>query len=282
MIINQEITINNLKRDEFGRPSGVILLNKPAGITSHDLVAEVRKQLNYRKIGHAGALDRFSSGLMIILIGRATKYSDKFMHQSKVYQTKVLLGVATETQDPEGEITEVKVVNPGALPKNLPEILNSFLGKQQQFVSLYSSVKVAGKKLRVLMRDKRYRQEVIASLEKRQLKLIPVNQNNLKELIINIPRKDIEISKINLLGKGTFLRSALPFTIPAKMLKVENPEFPYLDLEIACSKGTYIRQFAEDLGAKLNLPACLISLKRTSIGNFILQDSIKISDLRKS
>ena len=276
-----EIKVNTLKRDEFGRPSGVILLNKPPGITSHDLVSEVRKTLKFRQVGHAGALDRFSSGLMIILVGKATKLSDQLMHMNKIYQTRIILGVATATQDPEGKVTAMSLCNPNDLPMNLQEILDSFIGKQQQYVSLYSSVKVAGKKLRVLMRDERYRHEVIVSPDKKQLKLTPISNSNLKELIIDIPRKEIEITRIAMLGKGIDMRSSGSPTSVENIKEKGFFEFPYLDLEIACSKGTYIRQFAEDLGAKLNLPASLVSLKRISVGNFTLNDCIEISNLKR-
>ncbi len=100
-----DFPVNNLKRDEFGRPSGIVAVNKPAGVTSHDLVDKLRKQLGTKKVGHAGALDVFADGVMIYLIGKSTKLSDKLMHLDKEYVTTIILGIATDTQDTEGKVT---------------------------------------------------------------------------------------------------------------------------------------------------------------------------------
>lgn len=282
--------INKLTRDEFGRPSGVLLLAKPEGISAHDLVDRVRKQLNYRKVGHAGALDNFSSGLMIILVGKDTKLSDELMHQSKVYRAKIIIGIATDTQDPEGKITKITGVK-----KYLPaweKTLHSFVGEYQQFVSPFSSVKVGGKKLRVVMRDVRYQPEIINKDGKRYIKLTSLaesndnEKNNVKKKLadeqvvtVEIPRKTVQISAIKFLNQGWLTKKQLPYSETEKTKITDSAKFPFIDAEIACSKGTYIRQFAEDFGEKIKLPASLVSLERLQIGDFSLTQALNLAEL---
>jgi len=269
--------INHLIRDEFGRPSGVLLLNKPAGITSHDLVNQVRQQLHFKRVGHAGALDTFSSGLMLILVGKATKFSDALMKHNKSYKARVILGIATDTQDPEGVITYVTEVSEA--PKNIDQVLKKFIGKNEQYVSLFSSVKVKGNKLRVLMRDQRYDHKVTEQAGKKIITFIPKEKYAVTEFTLTVPKKEIEIEAIKLIDQGGLNKSDLPYQ-PNNLAKIAaNSNFFYLDLEIACSKGTYIRQFAEDLGEKLNLPASLIALERIKIGKYSSTQAIKLQDL---
>ncbi len=166
--------VNNFVRDEYGRPSGIAAINKPAGVTSHDLVDKIRKELGTKKVGHAGALDVFAEGVMIYLIGKATKLSEKLMHLDKEYVTTVILGVATDTQDREGKVTEIKTGYKIKDISNIRKTLKGFVGEYMQYVSVYSSVKVGGRKLRVLMRDDNFDKQIrFDTNAKKQLVLIP-------------------------------------------------------------------------------------------------------------
>ncbi|MFQ5493389.1 MAG: hypothetical protein ACE5DX_04485 [Candidatus Dojkabacteria bacterium] len=264
-----------IRRDEFGRPSGVFALNKQKGETSHDLVDKVRRQLGTRKVGHAGALDTFATGLVVILVGKDTKLANKLIDLDKVYKARLLLGVSTDTQDPEGTVTAAGAVE--ALKKKdlekIAAVLESFKGKQQQLVSVYSSVKVGGKKLRVLMRDQRYKPETITEGDAKTLVFKALN-GGVKDFEVKVPRKEIEIYDIKLVGNGTV--SELELNVDTQEL----PEtLPYLDIEVHSSKGTYIRQLAEDIGGKLGHPAMLIELERLKVDDLTLEDALVISDL---
>jgi len=273
---------NIISRDEYGRPSGIVAINKPIDATSHDLVNKIRKQLDTRKVGHAGALDVFADGVMIYLVGKATKLSDKLMHFDKEYITTIILGIATDTQDTEGEITEIKTGYLIKDIKNIEPALNKFIGKQKQYVSVYSSVKVDGKKLRVLMRDEAYEKQIsFDQSNNKQITLIPkATESKLKTFSVKVPAKDIIIHDIELLESGN-----IPVKKMTKLKKqlVSLPpsqEFPYLKIKVNSSKGTYIRQLAEDIGNQLNMPAMLLALTRTKVGDISINDCIKITDLR--
>jgi tRNA pseudouridine55 synthase len=255
--------LNKLIFDEFGRPNGVMLFDKPPGITAHDLVDLVRKKLNYSKVGHAGALDSFSSGLMIILVGKATKMSDKLMVMEKSYRATMILGIATETQDIEGKILDV-VEKLELTDKEIENTINSFLGGYEQHVSIYSSVKVNGKKLRKVLRDKRYTYKL--EHNKTDKKIILFNQSGEKIEETTVPQKFIDIQKISIESISKANKETLPYFDKERLRQIKG-ELIQVVFSLHCSKGTYIRQLSEDIGAKLGIPASLIALRRTSIGS---------------
>ena len=124
---------------------GIIIINKPKGCTSHDIVYKVKKLTN-TKVGHTGTLDPMAEGVLPLLIGEGTKCSKYLINHDKVYQTKIQLGERTTTQDVEGEVVERKSVDLNKL-QNAQYILESFVGKQEQIPPIYSAIKVNGKKL---------------------------------------------------------------------------------------------------------------------------------------
>ena len=133
-------------------PSGFILIDKPPDWTSHDIVAVLRRITGIKKIGHAGTLDPFATGLLIVGIGRpATKRIDEFKHMPKQYTTTIHLGATSNTQDKTGDITQTP--NPLTPPiETIQTTINTFLGKQQQIPPMFSAKKVKGKKLYELAR----------------------------------------------------------------------------------------------------------------------------------
>src|SRR5690606_2631044 len=132
---------------------GILLVNKPVGKTSHDIVYEQRKELQTRKIGHAGALDPYASGLLIILVGKATKLSDSFLNLDKTYEADILFGVETDSGDLEGKVINIKDKISNIKNTDLQIALNKFSPSYMQYVPVYSSVNVDGKKLRKLARE---------------------------------------------------------------------------------------------------------------------------------
>lgn len=172
---------------------GLLIVNKPKGYTSHDVVNVVRKQLNIKKVGHTGTLDPNATGVLPILIGKATKISKYLIEHNKTYIATVKLGEKTDTGDSEGQVVETKKIPEGLKKEDINKVLQSFLGKQKQLPPMYSAIKVNGKKLYEYAR------------EGKELEIKP---------------RDIEIYKIELLeyknskikfevecSKGTYIRT---------------------------------------------------------------------------
>ncbi len=132
-------------------PAGVLLVDKPQGLTSHDVVDRVRRLYRTRRVGHAGTLDPMATGLLIVLVGRATKASDQLMAQDKEYLGEATLGVVTDTQDAEGATLETHPV-PALGEEQVRAALASMLGDQLQVPPMHSAKKIGGQKLYDLAR----------------------------------------------------------------------------------------------------------------------------------
>lgn len=202
---------------------GVLLINKPKGKTSFHLVSLLRKRLGVKKIGHAGTLDPFATGVMVMLVGRNyTRLSDQFLTKDKEYQAQLYLGVTTDTYDCEGQVQHRSEALPSL--SDIQSALLHFQGEVEQIPPMYSAKKVQGKKLYELARK--------------------------GQIIERSPAKvHLETSLIHY-------------------------HYPYLELHIKCSKGTYIRSLAHDLGEKLGCGAHLSALTRIRSGSFHLKDCI--------
>ncbi len=132
--------------------TGYLLVNKPVGHTSHDVVAVLRRITRERRIGHAGTLDPFATGLLLVAVGReATKHLQEFVGCDKTYEATFVLGATTETLDPEAEVVPGPV--PNVSTEQLREAVNSFLGDIEQIPPMYSAIKMKGKKLYELARE---------------------------------------------------------------------------------------------------------------------------------
>ncbi|MBO7718435.1 tRNA pseudouridine(55) synthase TruB [Candidatus Saccharibacteria bacterium] len=214
----------------------IILIDKPAGLSSFGVVARVRSQLKTEfghkvKVGHTGTLDPFATGLLIILSGKMTKKSNEFLKLDKVYEATLKLGFISTTGDPEGEIEKYQKTDQEE-PKTLKEpslaeiqsTLKSFLGKITQTPPKFSAIKINGQ---------------------RAYKLARAGKD------FEIPSREVEIYDIKIL------------------------DYNYPTLKIRChvSSGTYIRTLAKDIGEKLNTGAYLTTLRRTKIGNYDIKDA---------
>lgn len=174
---------------------GLILVNKPKGWTSHDVVNKLRSILHQKKIGHTGTLDPMATGVLPILVGNATKLSKYLIEHDKTYIAVVKLGVKTNTGDEEGKIIETKDVKKDVLEKEIIEdVLKSFLGKQKQIPPMYSAIKINGKKLYEYARNNEFVEIPARDIEVYQAKLLDINRNELEI--------KIELS----VSKGTYIR----------------------------------------------------------------------------
>lgn len=201
---------------------GVLLIDKPPGLTSHDVVARIRRRIRplVKKVGHAGTLDPFATGLLIVVVGRATKIARFFVDQPKEYICTVRFGVSSDTGDLTGSLTGT---GRRTARDAVETVLPRFIGSIRQRVPMTSAVKVDGERLY----RKAHRGEVVET-----------------------PVKEVEIHAIDILS----------FDDEAQAMRCR----------IACSKGTYVRQLAIDIGEAVDAGAHLHELSRTAIGDLRL------------
>lgn len=174
---------------------GIIIINKPKGCTSHDIVYKIKKMLN-EKVGHTGTLDPMAEGVLPILIGKGTQLSKYLINHNKKYIVELQLGTKTDTADSEGKIIEEQPVNETLLTQeNITKILQTFIGKQEQVPPIYSAIKVNGKKLYEYARKG---QKV--ELKPRQIEIYNID-------LIDYSPKEKQIKFEVFCGKGTYIRS---------------------------------------------------------------------------
>ena len=174
---------------------GIIIINKPKGCTSHDIVYKIKKLLN-EKVGHTGTLDPMAEGVLPILIGKGTQLSKYLINHNKKYIVELQLGTKTDTADSEGKIIEEQPVNETLLTQeNITKILQTFIGKQEQVPPIYSAIKVNGKKLYEYARKG---QKV--ELKPRQIEIYNID-------LIDYSPKEKQIKFEVFCGKGTYIRS---------------------------------------------------------------------------
>lgn len=211
---------------------GIINVLKPAGMTSFDVVAQVRKICRVKKVGHTGTLDPDAVGVLPICVGKATRMVQFLMEDHKFYRGEVTLGIETDTLDAAGEVLAQNKV--GEIPpEELDKALDQFRGSIQQIPPMVSALKHEGKRLYELAR---------------------------KGIEVEREPRDVEIYKL-------------------RSFRVQIPRF-WIDVE--CSKGTYIRTLAQDIGRNLGCGAHLSYLIRTGTGQFSLEDSITLQEIQQA
>jgi tRNA pseudouridine55 synthase len=207
--------------------AGVFVIDKPAGMSSFAVVKKVRWLLGIKKVGHAGTLDPFATGLLVVCAGRAaTRHIDGFMQGRKTYRAVLQLGVETETQDPEGEVTARQSV-PELRVADIEPLLAEFTGPQMQAPPPYSAAKHKGK---------------------------PLYHYARQGIMIQKEPKPIEIYSLRAEGY--------------------DPAQERLTLTITCSRGTYIRVLAADIGRRIGCGAHLVELRRIASGGFNLEQAV--------
>lgn len=169
---------------------GILLINKQAGMTSHDVVMKVRRYLKTKKVGHCGTLDPDATGVLVLCVNKATKAIQFLTADQKEYIATLSLGKATDTYDASGEVLEEKEF---CGVENVEEVLVSFLGKQMQYPPIYSAIKVNGKKLYEYAREKKEVEIKPREIEIKDIELLSVCQNEIQFRVI--------------CSKGTYIRS---------------------------------------------------------------------------
>lgn len=175
---------------------GILVVNKPLGKTSFNMVAQTRKEFHTKKVGHIGTLDPMASGVLPILIGNCTKLSDYLMDHDKDYVAIIKLGQSTNTGDQEGEIVEEKDVDENIFDETkIEEVLNSFIGESEQIPPMYSAIKINGKKLYELARAGQTVERKPRKIHITSIKLVNIDKN----------KNEIEF-KVTC-SKGTYIRT---------------------------------------------------------------------------
>ncbi len=228
---------------------GFLFIDKPAGMTSHDVVDVVRRLTGERRVGHAGTLDPFATGLLILGVGKATKELGKLIGLNKKYEAVLMLGATSDTFDREGVITVMGRGEPMRSPSGRPEgrhvglplrddiesTLDQFRGGYDQRAPIFSAKKIKGKKLYELARA------------------------------------------------GTATEAMRPIKrVIISSLHITHYAFPFLHLHIQCSSGTYIRSLADDIGRALGTGAYLTELRRTHVGDFSIEQAQTVEEARKN
>jgi len=210
---------------------GIILINKPKGPSSFRIVSRVRKLIGGGKVGHGGTLDPLATGVLVLLIGKATKKSATLLTSDKEYTAKIRLGITTDTFDAEGIVVREEEV-PEFSRKEVEMIVSSFQGEILQTPPPHSALKQKGKKL------------------------------------YELARKGVKVEP-------------KPRMVKIHRIKMVDYDVPWLTLEVECSKGTYIRALARDIGERLGCGAHLAELARTRVARFRLSDCISPEELTR-
>jgi len=211
-------------------PSGILLINKPPGPTSFDVVRRLRRALRVKKVGHLGTLDPFATGLLPLALGEATKLAQFLLEESKTYLATLKLGAETDTQDLTGRITRECSNLPQ--PEEVHRTASRFVGAIKQAPPMYSARHHGGERL------------------------------------YQLARRGEEVE-------------AAPRTVMIHRLEVQDVILPLVSIRVECSKGTYVRTLAQDLGRALGCGAHLVGLIRLAVGPFLLEEALTLEDIEK-
>jgi tRNA pseudouridine55 synthase len=216
---------------EFSALDGALLIDKPAGPTSHDVVDAIRRHFGIKKVGHCGTLDPNATGLLLIVLGRGTKLSEKLMSDDKVYEGSIKFGESTDSYDADGKLVASLPVPPLTVDQ-LNEAAEQFVGDLMQKPPMVSAVKKGG---------------------------VP---------LYKLARKGIEVER------------------EARLIHVYKFRFsayqePLGHFRLACTKGTYVRAIAHELGEKLGCGAHLATLRRVTSGKFDVAQALPLAEVFK-
>ena len=209
---------------------GILLVDKPRDHTSHEVDARLRGKLKMKRIGHAGTLDPMATGLLIILVGKATRVSQYLISLDKEYEGTIELGKVTDTQDADGEVMETRPV-PALTEPEIVAAVKGFLGDQYQMPPMYSAIKIDG---------------------------VPLYKS---------ARKGEDIER-----EPRFIR-----VMSWEVTRVALPQF---DFRLRCTKGTYVRTLAHDLGQKLGCGGHLAALRRTATDKFNVAQALTLDQIQ--
>ncbi|CAM3209451.1 tRNA pseudouridine synthase B [Stackebrandtia soli] len=224
------------------QPTGFVIVDKPAGMTSHDVVARMRRLAGTRKVGHGGTLDPMATGVLVVAVGQITRLLTFVTGCDKSYEATIRLGQATITDDAEGDITAT-VSTEGVTDDAINTTLSTMSGHVKQVPSAVSAVKIDGKRAYKRVRDGED---------------------------VEIPAREVTISRLEVRD----IRRVT--TDPEQFGAID------VDITVDCSTGTYIRAIARDLGTALGVGGHLTRLRRTRVGGFTIDESKTLDALAEA
>ncbi len=212
--------------------SGILNIDKPQGLTSHDVIVKVRQASGIRRVGHAGTLDPMATGVLLVCFGQGTRVSEYLMESPKAYRAQVRLGIATDTGDAEGRV--ISRSDPrGIALQEIERALASFQGRIQQVPPIYSALKKKG---------------------------VPLYRLARQGVAVEPAPREVEIFGLEVLDWTP----------------------PFLEIEVTCSPGTYMRALARDLGEKVGCGAHLSILARLRCGRFTLEEAVTLQEVEEA
>jgi tRNA pseudouridine55 synthase len=222
---------------------GLIIVDKPEGITSHDVVDRARRLLRMKRIGHTGTLDPLATGVLVLLLGKATRLQRFFVDHDKEYLARIRLGLATDTYDRMGMPSGPLIASNGVMQEHLAQALDQWRGSREQLPPMFSAKKQDGVRLYHLARQGH-----------------------------DVPRKPVRITidELELLEEnGEVIH--------------RNPDGTSdFSIRLRCSAGTYVRTLAHDLGQELGCGGHLIELRRAAVGDFRIQDAVRLEEFEQA
>jgi len=210
---------------------GILIVNKPSGMTSHDVVFKVRRKFQMRRVGHAGTLDPLATGVLVILLGKSTKLFEQFVGFDKGYRATLILGKVTDSADTQGKVIKEMAFD-GITQEQVEGAFKGFRGEIDQVPPMVSAIKFKGKKL------------------------------------YELARQGIEVER-------------KPRRVQVTSLEIERFNNPEVQFYLECSKGTYVRQLAADVGNVLGCGACISQIERTKVGMFNIEESVNLEDINE-
>ena len=265
-------------RDDPISEDQIILIDKPAGISSFGVVAKVRARLRDQfkhkvKVGHAGTLDPFATGLLILLSGKMTKKSSEFLKLDKIYEATLKLGYTSTTGDPEGQIRKYLIEDisePGKARISAISPVADSPRRREKNELVRSSETTTGGRLQ-------------STGEIDACPKLSIIEFVLGSFIGEINQTPPKFSAIKVNGQRAYklARKGTDFEIPSRKVKIYsidilNYNYPELKIRVHCSSGTYIRTLAEDIGEALGTGAYLTALRRTNIANYSVDDALML------
>lgn len=223
-------------------PDGILLVDKPQGISSHRVVSIARRRLGLKKIGHAGTLDPMATGLLILGVGSSTRLLTHLVGLDKTYTATIRLGVSTDSDDADGTPTAAPgIVDAGVSDAAVEQAVAAQRGRIDQVPSTVSAIKVDGRRAYDLARKG---EEVV--LRSRSVTVSRFEVTDRRDRMVSVDGEDVRVVD--------------------------------LDVVVACSSGTYVRALARDVGAALGTGAHLTALRRTEVGPFVVDDAVDLED----
>jgi tRNA pseudouridine55 synthase len=227
---SQRTVMQSFSKISTAPASGILIIDKPEGLTSFAVVSKINRLLPEKKVGHCGTLDPIATGVLLICLDQATRISGQLSEQDKAYRFTIQMGVETDTLDRTGCVTRV-YDGEACQEEELRSVLNGFMGRQVQEAPRFAAVRIQGRHLYEWSR---------------------------KGIEMTAPKREISIHRIELLAY----------------------DWPRATLEVHCSKGTYVRQLAADIGKAMECGAHVSELRRLSSGPFRIEDAISVDALK--